>query len=193
MGMYFNSAQTVKMVARVNIAFGPKAGGGEIEQRRSKKGWFKKGGASRQKLKLSASMLKIEPDQNDDPNGTIQKKWHDWLDGLEATPSQSLDPVPIPPKLCPPKTGPFDSKAGIEVGSLIYQGLNDPGCEEIVFVVLPDSAISVDQPQTYGTANAYSLIVTVRTVEVTTLRARLRRIARARRQRQARAKNKKKD
>jgi len=190
MGMYFNSVQTIKMVARVNVAFGPEAGGGNIEQRRSKKGWFKKGGASHQKLKLSASKLKIEPDQNDDPQGTIQQKWHDWLDGLEAVKSQSLDPVPIPPKLCPLKTGPFDSTVGLEVASLIYQGLNAPSCEEIVFVVLPDSAISVEQPQTYGTANAYSLIVTVRTIEVATLRARLRRIARARRQRRARAKKK---
>ena len=193
MGLYFNTVETARMVFRLNKHFGPTAGGGNIDAWRSRKHKFKKGGAKRQRLGATANDHGVDPDSNDDPNGVHKQNWRDWLDLLEdagIAPSQSLDPVPIPPASCGPKTGPFNSTVGVEIGDLIFQGLNTASCEEIVFVVLPATTIAVDQPQTFGSATAYSLIITVRTKSVTALKAAIRRVARMRRIR--RAANKKK-
>lgn len=190
MGMYFNTEQTVKMVARLNRHFGPTAGGGLIQKKRNKKRFFKKNGPDRQALKASATMLRVSVESDDDPDGTHQTNWEDWLENLKTEPSQSLDAVPIPPTVLGPKTGPLDSFVDIEVANLIFQGLNDTACEEIVFVVLPGPDVAVDQPQTFGTEDAYSLVITVRTVDIATIRRRIRRLAQLRRQRRARAKKK---
>jgi hypothetical protein len=190
MGMYFNTEQTVKMVARLNRHFGPTAGGGLIHKKRNKKKFFKKGGPDRQALKASATMLRVSVESDDDPDGTHQANWESWLEFLKTAPSETLDGVPIPPVVLGPKTGPLNSFVDIEVANLIFQGLNDTACEEIVFVVLPGPAVAVDQPQTFGTVDAYSLIVTVRTVEIATILRRMRRLAQLRRQRRARGKKK---
>lgn len=193
MGLYFNTTETARMVFRLNKHFGPAAGGGNIDNWRSRKGKFKKGGPNRKRLGATANDHGVDPDPNDDPVGSHKQNWRDWLDLLEdpaVAPSQSLEPVPAPPDTCGPKTGPFNSTVGVEIGHLIFQGLNTANCEEIVFVVLPATTIAVDQPQTFGSADAYSLIITVRTKSVTALKAAIRRVARMRRSR--RAANKKK-
>ncbi len=193
MGLYFNTVETARMVFRLNKHFGSAAGGGNIDNWRSRKNKFKKGGANRKRLGAIANDHGVDPDPSDDPVGSHKQNWRDWLDLLEdptIAPSQSLDPVPVPPDTCGPKTGPFDSTVGVEIGNLIYQGLNAANCEEIVFVVLPATTIAVDQPQTFGSANAYSLIITVRTKSVTALKAAIRRVARMRRNRRAAKKKK---
>lgn len=193
MGLYFNTVETARMVFRMNKHFGPAAGGGNIDSWRNRRAKFKKGGPNRQRLDTTADDHGVDPDPNDDPNGEHKKNWRDWLAFLENpsyAPSQSLARVPVPPAVCGPKTGPFNSTVGVELGHLIFQGLNTTNCEEIVFVVLPATDIGVDQPQTYGTANAYSLIITIRTKSVTEVKAAIRRLGRERRARRAASKKK---
>ncbi|MCA0302560.1 MAG: hypothetical protein LCH95_09140 [Proteobacteria bacterium] len=192
MGMYFNTVETIKMVARLNKHFGPSQGGGLIDKKRNKKAWFKKGGANRIPLKMSADKLKVVVDAMDDPNGDSQSRWEFWLDALATAPSQTLAPVPAPGTVAPPKSGPFNSVVDVEIAHLIFQGLaDDPACQEIVFVVLPGPEIAVDQPQTYGTSTGYSLIITVRTVPIPTLIAAKKRAALVRLSRRKSAKKKK--
>ena len=143
MGMYFNSAQTAKMVARLNIHFGPTDGGGLIDAKRQDAALFKKSGG-RKLLHVLADKYKIYVDPQEDLNGKHQTNWGKWLDLIEDSKkaaSETLDPVPIPPETVGPKTGPQNSTVAKEIGQLIYQGLKDTNCGEIVFVVLPSTTL----------------------------------------------------
>ena len=186
MGMYFNTPETIEMVARLNTHFS--SANGQIAGKRGLKHTFRRGSNCR--LGERANFFVIETDRKTDPLRVSQGKWQDWLSYIHTVPCLTLPPVAAPGTTTPIHV-PRPSTVGAEVAHLISQGLDD-ACEEIIFVVVPGASLSVDAPQTIGTATSYALIITVHTKEIAAIRAELKRKALARRRKRLQAAAKKK-
>ena len=189
MGLLFNTAETMKMVTRINKHFAAKAEGGQINKwrRPAKKKLFKKGGADRAFLHVIAQdeRVNVDPADDDDQN-THNDKWLGWLSDLRSAPSTTLSQF-FPAAVAATGTA---SDVGTELSHVIWQGLSDePACKEIVVSVVPTgSTIKVDEWQKIGTGSAYTLFVTVHTVEAAKMKAAIKKIVQARRASKAKKK-----
>lgn len=185
MGLLFNTAETMKMVARVNKHFSAASEGGKIVKWRNKRRLFKKGGPDRKFLRQIANDegVRVDPSDDDD-NDTRNQRWLDWLHELRRTPSTTLGE--FFPNTTPPSATVSD--VGTELSHAIWQGLSDysastnVGCQEIVFSIIPSSgSISIDEPQKIPTAGGYTLLLTIRTVEAKNMKATIKKMVQARR------------
>ncbi|TAJ85154.1 MAG: hypothetical protein EPO41_27740 [Reyranella sp.] len=183
MGLLFNTAETMKMVARINKHFAARSEGGQINKWRKpgKKKLFKKGGPDRRSLNQIARDERVSVDPaDDDDNETRNTKWLDWLDALSSAPSTTLSQF-YPNSVAASAT---PSDVGTELSHQIWQGLSDePNCKEIVVSVVPSDTIRVDEWQKIppNPTGAYTLLLTVHTVEATLMKATIKKIVQARR------------
>jgi hypothetical protein len=160
MGLLFNSAETIKMLERVNRHFASASKGGRINKWRNKKNKFKT-----KALDVIAGEEGVVVDPaDDDDQGTHNGNWIAWLQGLHAI-TQNSD------------------KVGKLVCNQIFNALNDTNCAEIVFVTVPDSTVFVVDPPSapLGPANAFTQVITIHTVEVGQMAAFKKKLAAQRR------------
>jgi hypothetical protein len=187
MGLLFNTAETMKMVARINKHFANDSEGGKLSKWRGKKKFFKKNGTYRLNMDTIASNegVRVDP-ADDDAQETHNGKWLGWLAGLYDAPSTTLGqfyPTTVAPSATP-------SDVGRELSHLIFQGLDDDACREIIFSVVPATTISVDEAVKIGSTSSYSLLITVHTVEATKLKTAIKRAVDLRRRARLAAKKK---
>ncbi len=188
MGLYFNTPQTIKMVARINSHFATKDNGGRIDKwkKPGKKKLFKKGGPDRKSLNQISKdeNVRVDP-MDDDDDESHNGKWWNWLDALSSAPSTTLSQ--FHPNAVAASS--VQSDVGTELSHLIWQGLDDSKCKEIVLTVVPSDTIAVDEGQKVGASNSYTLLITVRTVEATRMKAAIKKMVQARRAAKAKKKS----
>ncbi len=172
MGLLFNTAETMKMVARINKHFANNSEGGKLSKWRGKKKFFKKNGANRLNMDVIATNegVRVDP-ADDDAQETHNGKWLHWLALLYSAPSTTLGqfyPMTVAPSATP-------SDVGTELSQLIFQGLDDTNSREIVFSIVPGTSISVDEAVKIGSSSSYTLLITVHTVEASLMKQAIKR------------------
>ena len=156
MGMLFNTPATREMTDMVNDQFSD----GKLVSWRARLGDF-----SGMNLHGVAKKWGVVP------GGTKPKaRWKYWLENiLDGTVCPSLTPYPVLGIIQYPPSGSGSSNVGYELKKLIIQALADTNCQEIIMVVQPDYSVRVAQAETLpvvGMAGAYSLALTICTIEV---------------------------
>lgn len=152
MGLLFNSTATVEMLAKVNKSFN--SNGIKRWRRKNRIRYFDDASGDPQKLDEVVDSENIFPDSGQDaPEG---KKWTAWLQYLHDG---------------------SQGGAGDKIRGFILEGLKDPKCAEIAFVVLPSTnAVITATMSKFPTlsANPYLMLVTINTPTVVTILARLK-------------------
>ena len=156
MGMLFNTPATREMTDKVNDQFSAN----KLASWRARLGDF-----GSMKLHGVAKKWGVVP------GGSGPKaRWKYWpKTSSMATPFPSLTSYPVMGVIQYPPSGSGTSNVGHELKKLIIQALMDMNCQEIIMVVQPDYSVRVSQAETIpvsGMSGAYSLAITVCTIEV---------------------------
>jgi hypothetical protein len=155
--MLFNTPATREMTEKVNDQFS----GGKLTSWRARLGDF-----GSMNLHGVAAKWGVVPGGGNGPKA----RWKYWLDTtLGATACAPLSPYPVIGIIQYPPSGNGTSNVGHELKRLIIQALVDTNCQEIIMVVQPDYSVRVSQAETIpvtGMSGAYSLAITICTVEV---------------------------
>jgi hypothetical protein len=183
MGLLFNTEQTTKMLALINRHFDADKHGGGMSMWRDRADDVDPSAGNRKKLHEIARAHDVYPDAREDALGKTKARWVKWLKLLEAQAQVATASVPGDPaagdfpngqmpanwKAAPANGSNF--RVGEELCRQIWNGLNDPNCIEIGFVVVPWTSMSIRSVAILpspidGNAMANSTIVTIRTTRV---------------------------
>jgi hypothetical protein len=155
--MLFNTPATREMTDKVNFEFS----GGKLTSWRARLGDF-----GSMNLHGVAHKWGVVPGGGNGPKA----RWKYWLDNiLGGTACSPLTPYPVMGIIQYPPSGSGTSNVGHELKRLIIQALGDMNCKEIIMVVQPDYSVRVSQAETIpvaGMSGAYSLALTVCTIEI---------------------------